>query len=202
MDDKVMEAKLAWNSSSIVQCKSITTWGGIAQRKHSWFSPSSPGFDSWRSQEFFQILDVAEINRGHFLECGKAWIRRLSHQGLVVGTLVLQKASLHDFCIDPRLEWVKTRVLHFLEGPVQGNSAETQRCKSPEPGRIQTHNLLITRWALNHSAMIVAPLYKIYSMLKIQLPKWTPSHCWVNPGREDRPRQQGVDMPNWLSICL
>ena len=42
------------------------------------------------------ILDVAEINWQHFLECVKAWICWSKHLGIVSSKLELQKTPLHS----------------------------------------------------------------------------------------------------------
>ena len=86
--------------------------GGIAQRYRSRFSPSSPEFDSRRSQEVFQIiLDAAEIDQQHFLECRRGWKCWSNHQVLVCGKLVLQKKN--------EVGYDQARIRHHFE-PSEG----------------------------------------------------------------------------------
>ena len=81
---------------------SYKTWmgggGGIAQRQRSsFFSPSSPGFDSPRSQN---ILDVAEINRRYFLECGKfEYVDRTIKYQLVAKASTTKKDLVAQFSL-------------------------------------------------------------------------------------------------------
>ena len=70
----------------------MTRWGCIAQRWHTWFSPSSPGFDSPGSQEF--SLDFAEIFWRHYIKQGtETWQSQLNSSCTCTSQLVLQKVD-------------------------------------------------------------------------------------------------------------
>ena len=61
------------------------------------FTPSSPGFNSHRSQIFCRgkVIDVAEVNQWHWLEESGQWLENVDRTHLVLagGKSVLQKTG-------------------------------------------------------------------------------------------------------------
>ena len=62
-----------------VWCKERLSFGGcIAQRNHSCFPPSSPGFKSWLRQDFFSLLlSLWTVSRSNPFSCAKQWISQM-----------------------------------------------------------------------------------------------------------------------------
>ena len=85
--DRQIETKILISKSVIGGC--------IAQRQRSWFSPSSPGFNSQHSWKIFRgkIIDVAVVKQHCWLEESGQWFKNVDqiHLVLASGMLVLQK---------------------------------------------------------------------------------------------------------------